>query len=295
MNAAPPFSVAARITRSLVRRGRHGRFLFDRSRFRARTTAGRRLVGAGAKLLASPAFDHVDVPRPLQAAGRTFDVVADLVAYTGLGESEVRALLSREPENFRTEWHGFPARFRTDHWFYLSSRMYLFANAVHFTDDRTVDRLVRLGSAGLPVLDFGGGTGNLALALAAHGLTVDYVELSALQKDFTRFRVDRHQLAAQVRVLDAWGALAEGRYGLVCAFDVLEHLPDVDDVVARLVEGLAPGGMLVENTIFGPTRENPMHLDDDHGLVALLRDRLSLESDAHGFRTWRLTTQPARP
>jgi SAM-dependent methyltransferase len=231
--------------------------------------------------------ERVDLPAPLVVGEHRFDVAADLVEYTSLPPEIARELLSRRIENFRTEWLQAPGNLRDDHWFYLSSRMYLFANAVHFHDaSEAIDELATLLPPGGRVLDFGGGTGNLALALAARGFHVDYRELSALQKDFTRFRVQRHRLEDSIEILDSWAGLPAAEYDAVCAFDVFEHLPDLEAAVDRLVPALADHGLLLDTPSFGAGLANPMH-HEDPGLDSLLADRgLVLERTLPAFRVW---------
>lgn len=220
-----------------------------------------------------------------------FDVTGDLAAYTGLDLPLVEDLLQRRSENFRSEWLAFPARFRRDRWFYLSSRMYLFGNAVHVHDDpKLIDTLDALAQPDMPTLEFGGGTGNVALALGARGRDVEFLELSALQKDFVRFRIDRYGLGERVRVLDEWQALPESRYGLIVALDVLEHIPDLELTARQLLAALAPKGVLVENSAFGSSAKNPMHLPDELDLVRFLRSHLSLAAETDRLRTWRLSS-----
>jgi SAM-dependent methyltransferase len=251
--------------------------------------AGGALLAKGARrlLLRPYRSEQVDLPAPLVVGEHRFDVAADLVEYTSLPPEVAHALLSRRIENFRTEWLQAPDNLRDDHWFYLSSRMYLFANAVHFQDaSDAIDELAALLPAGGRVLDFGGGTGNLALALAARGFHVHYRELSALQKDFTRFRVQRHGLEERIEILDSWADLPAMAYDAVCAFDVFEHLPDVEAAVDRLVPALAENALLVDTPSFGAGLANPMH-HEDPGLDSLLAGRgLVLERTLPAFRVW---------
>ena len=136
----------------------------------------------------------------------TFDVIDDLRRYTGLDAGQVQDLVARRTDSFRAEWLLTPSEHRIDDWFYLSSGTYLFGNAIH--DPRPVlETLTRVCGSGGRVLDFGGGSGNLALALAAAGWSVDYLERSALQKDFVAFRVDRYGLGDRLRILNAWDRL----------------------------------------------------------------------------------------
>ena len=244
---------------------------------RAELTAvrlGAGLVRGGTSFLLFPhRSEVVELPIPLAIGGFTFDVIADLESYTGLNRSQVIALVQRRIETFRTEWHAFPAPIRQDLWYYRTSRLYLFANAVHIHDTPDLlELIVRSAQRGRRVLEFGGGTGNLSLALAAHGFEVDYSDVSAIQKDFVRFRAARHGLQDRVRILDDWDGLPRSTYGTICALDVLEHLPDLRSTLeTQILAALAPRGVLIEQSPFVQGVSNPMHHLDEHGLDSILR------------------------
>lgn len=266
------------------------RSLYRRALKQAALAGGRSLLAAGTHLLSRGApSERLPLPQPLSAGAHTFDVVEDLVAYTHLERGAVVALVTRTLDDFRREWHATPEPLRADDWYYLSSRMYLFGNAVHLHES---PELLGAVAAQVPpegrVLDFGGGTGNLALALAALGREVDYLELSALQKDFVRFRAARHGLGDRVTVRDAWEPLPRDRYDLVCALDVLEHLPDLQaTLTSDVLPALKPGGALVEQSPFGASSWNPMH-HPDPGLDRLLREAgLEPAPAPGGLRCWR--------
>ena len=266
-----------------LRRGR-----LPAARDAAAVAVGRSLATTGRRFLLAPyRQERVDLPPPLVAGEHRFDVVEDLVEFTALPPETVRTLIARRIENFRTEWLQLPVELRDDRWFYLSSRTYLFANAVHFHESpAVVDALAEALRPGGKVLDFGGGTGNLALALAARGFRVDYRELSAVQKDFVRFRVQRHGLQDRVGILDGWAELPAGTYDAVCAFDVLEHLPDLPRAVGQIAASLADGGILVDTPSFGADLSNPMH-HEDPGLDRLLAGHgIVLERSLPYFRVW---------
>lgn len=243
--------------------------------------------GARRLLLVPYRAERVNQPAPLHVGEHRFDVVDDLVQFTSLPSESVQDLIARRIESYRSEWLELPTPLRDDRWFYLSSRMYLFANAVHFHEEpEAIDEMVNLLPPGGRVLDFGGGTGNLSLALAAHGFRVDYRELSALQKEFARFRIHLHKLQDRVTVLDDWCDLPLNAYDAVCAFDVFEHLPDLTQVVERLASSLSEGGILIDTPSFGTGVWNPMH-HDDPGLESLLAShRVVLDRTLPRFRVW---------
>jgi hypothetical protein len=84
--------------------------------------------------------ERVTIPPSFVLLGSTVDVLDDLVKFTHLPREIVaEALVHRRPTSFRNEWFSTPRTLRTDDWFYLSSKAYLFANAAHFGDDDVVD------------------------------------------------------------------------------------------------------------------------------------------------------------
>ena len=201
------------------------------------------------------------LPTLVTVNGRSIDIVDDMAAFTGLDRAViVREITTRRHLSHLLEWHATPREFRQDHWFYLSSKGYLFSNAGHFTDGGIVRASLPYVGKG-PVLEFGGGTGQVSVMLAAAGIPSMFVELNALQVSFVRFRVHRHGLP--VRVLDAWEPLPVGEFSAVMAFDVLEHLPDAARTLEeRLLPSLRPTGVLIENSPFGAGIGNPMHHED---------------------------------
>ena len=235
--------------------------------------------------------EQIELPGPLAIGDVRLDAVADLVAYTELPRDVVeRELRTRSGASFRAEWHATPPHLRRDRWFYLSSKAYLFANAVHFPDTSFVEGYVRphLPTGGR-VLDFGAGTGNAALVLAAIGMEVWVSELNALQRDFIRFRVARHELGGRVTVADPWSALPSAGFGAIVAVDVLEHLPDCRSVLeGTLLPALARDGVFVENSPFVVNIANPMH-HEDFGFEPFMRDRgfAVVANGDDGTRVWR--------
>jgi 2-polyprenyl-3-methyl-5-hydroxy-6-metoxy-1,4-benzoquinol methylase len=256
----------------------------------AAVAVGGVLGRVGAQLLLYPhRREEVEVPPAMAFGGRSADVVEDLVEYTGLTRKQVDALIRRRHESFRSEWHTLPRALHNEDWFYLSSRTYLFANAVH-DGEGVADALAGYISGAKDVLDFGGGTGNLALALVARGHRVDFVERSALQKDFVRFRIAKHGLQDRIRVLDQWAPLEPGAYDAVYAIDVLEHLESLEEILSNLLQSIRPNGVLAELSPFVRNTSNPMHHETEAAFLRVMQSKgFSCAQQIDGLRVWRVS------
>jgi ubiquinone/menaquinone biosynthesis C-methylase UbiE len=111
-------------------------------------------------------------------------------------------------------------------------------------DARTLQLCERLGlAAGWDCLDAGAGTGSLAAALAERVGPTGSV--TALDSD-TRFLAPLESDRLVVVESDlADGNLPAGRFDLVHARLVLEHLPERDRVLSALAAAVRPGGWLL--------------------------------------------------
>jgi ubiquinone/menaquinone biosynthesis C-methylase UbiE len=111
-------------------------------------------------------------------------------------------------------------------------------------DERTLQLCERLGlSAGWTCLDAGAGTGSLAVALAERAGPTGSV--TALDAD-VRFLEPLRSARLLVTQADLTAAeLPAGRFDLVHARLVLEHLPQRDAVLASLAAAVRPGGWLL--------------------------------------------------
>lgn len=103
----------------------------------------------------------------------------------------------------------------------------------------SVGRVFRAHAAGLRLLDYGGGNGGFAAGLRALGYDV---------AGYDPFDGDTPQAAP-------------GPYDLITCLEVVEHVPDPQDLTAQIARRLAPGGMVLFSTLLQPPGRTPGALD----------------------------------
>ncbi|MCA9394615.1 MAG: class I SAM-dependent methyltransferase [Candidatus Omnitrophica bacterium] len=108
------------------------------------------------------------------------------------------------------------------------------------------------------VLDFGGGTGDLCLALAASGRQVAYCDIGKEVSDFARWRFQRRGL--DVKMYDALDGLSGETFDAVISFDCFEHIKDLPAVVNRLSRCVRTGGLLISGDAF---EGGGLHLEEN--------------------------------
>jgi SAM-dependent methyltransferase len=183
-------------------------------------------------------------------------VVQDLVAYTGLTFDEVMdrvALRHGDHGHFAAEFDWDRPRSQNElNWFYRSCKNYLFGNASR----AAWEMLDVFGDGkGLRVLDFGGGIGQNTLALLERGHRPVYFDVSILQADFVRFRLQTRRLTAEL--VEPYYAnrfnfleCIPDKLAGVAMQDVLEHIPRYPLVLRSVAGKMNPGSLLVEYSPF---------------------------------------------
>lgn len=101
----------------------------------------------------------------------------------------------------------------------------------------------------LRVLDLGGGTGGLAVAMAEEGHTVVVVDPSPDALASLSRRVEESSAAERVSAVQGdadtlTGTITPGSIDLLCCHDTLEYVEDPAATLARIAEVLTPGGHL---------------------------------------------------
>ncbi|MBI3324815.1 MAG: class I SAM-dependent methyltransferase [Candidatus Omnitrophica bacterium] len=110
------------------------------------------------------------------------------------------------------------------------------------------------------VLDFGGGVGGLSVHLRAHGIECDHLDVPGKTFEYARWRFASRGLS--VRRLEATqrAAWPGGAYDAVVAWDVLEHLFDLDAAIEQIGGLLRPGGRLISKSSFASCESQHLHI-----------------------------------
>ena len=100
----------------------------------------------------------------------------------------------------------------------------------------------------LKILAYGDGLGFDSLHLAQRGHNVGYFEVSRKCQAFARKIFER--AGASVRILTTADPPQQGGFDAVLCLDVLEHVPQPEELVGRLAGYLRPGGRLIVSAPF---------------------------------------------
>jgi 2-polyprenyl-6-hydroxyphenyl methylase/3-demethylubiquinone-9 3-methyltransferase len=115
---------------------------------------------------------------------------------------------------------------------------------------RILTQELRLSPQGKSLLDVGCGGGILAEDFARLGCHVTGVDPSEPSLDAARQHAEQEGL--QITYQQSGGEalpFEDAAFDIVCCCDVLEHVDDVDDVVAEISRVLRPGGVFFYDTI----------------------------------------------
>jgi SAM-dependent methyltransferase len=196
----------------------------------------------------------------------------DVAAFLGIAPEEARRRMAGAREERNRRWVEADPRSGAERdalYAELGELDLLKYAEWHAADRRTQalhDRFVAIARADDPlVLDHGGGIGDTALAFAANGLSVVYVDFPGPCSAFARFRWRRHGCAERVVPIkpDEFWQDPGGRFGAIASVEVLEHLENPVRTALRFLELLAPGGHLFLTAHFRHGRRNPDHLPEN--------------------------------
>lgn len=196
-------------------------------------------------------------------------LASDVAGFLGIAEDEARERMAAARAERNRRWLQADPRNESERdalYAELGDLDLLKYAEWHATDRRTQtlhDRLVRIARrSDMRVLDHGGGIGDTALAFAANGVRVVYVDFPGPCSAFARFRWRRHGCAERVEPIkpdEFWDGPGE-RFDAIASIEVLEHLESPVRTALRFRELLRPGGHLFVTAHFRHSRRNPDHL-----------------------------------
>lgn len=100
------------------------------------------------------------------------------------------------------------------------------------------------------VLDFGCGTGNQSLGVAADVKEVHGIDISSKMIEIARIKLDQDKNQnvqfTQTTIFDE--RLKKGSFDVIMAFNILHYLEDTPEIIQRINELLKPGGFFISST-----------------------------------------------
>lgn len=106
------------------------------------------------------------------------------------------------------------------------------------------------------LLDFGGGVGGMSIFMSGFRIKCDYLDVAGHTSDFAKWRFKERKI--NVRCYFDWESLPNAAYDGVVAYDVLEHLFDVESAIKEIGRTLQKRGSLITRSAF--VSEGGLHL-----------------------------------
>jgi 2-polyprenyl-3-methyl-5-hydroxy-6-metoxy-1,4-benzoquinol methylase len=119
-----------------------------------------------------------------------------------------------------------------------------YAREIDLESDSTHARVARLVGTDREVLELGPGPGHMTAVLSERGCTVTGIEVDAHAAEMAAHYCQR-MIVGDLDELDLESELADARFEVIVAADVLEHLKDPLRALKRLRAFLAPAGFFV--------------------------------------------------
>lgn len=191
------------------------------------------------------------------------DILEDLSAFTGVSQDKIINYFDNSRiDNTKYELFEIikPGSRQELVWYYRAARAEFIHNATKYNDTNKgwplINKWVKRGNA---VLDYGAGTGQNCIYLWREiGAIPYYFEISILQAEFFKFRSKKRGFA--ISIIEPYYLSPEGEYkfdpikaiygvyDVVLMSQVLEHIPEPEELLTHLVGTLTNDGLLLEDT-----------------------------------------------
>ncbi len=110
------------------------------------------------------------------------------------------------------------------------------------------------------ILDFGGGVGGFTLHMRRNGIQCDHLDVPGKTRDYATWRFKKHGFDVQILNGKDSSDWPWGQYDAVFAWDVLEHLFDLEGAITNINKLLKKGGWLVEKSTFAVDEGHHEHI-----------------------------------
>ena len=100
------------------------------------------------------------------------------------------------------------------------------------------------------VMDFGGGVGGLSRYLHSRGIRCDHLDVAGRTFDYAAWRFARRNLDVTMLDVTSPARQPKGPYDAIVAWDVLEHLFDLDGAIQNIAGLLRPNGWFMSKSTF---------------------------------------------
>ena len=207
--------------------------------------------------IAKPVTLHLS-DGPSRSIPAVYFIPEHVSEFTGVAMADFDKGVNRGRQHIAEEWRGFEGE---TEWYQREDigRSYIF--------DLAGWHLQGVGEAmckslngdwkDKEVLDFGSGIGTVALHLALAGAGVECIEINEHLRNFTAFRANA--LETELFFVEE----PEGKYDLIVAWHIFEHLPDPESALQMLLQHLKPEGTLFSESEFILDDAHPMHHERD--------------------------------
>jgi len=137
------------------------------------------------------------------------------------------------------------------------------------------------------VLDYGGGIGDLCIALARRGFNVTYAEVYGKTFEFAKWLFKKRKYS-NIKILDVGKnqeKIWENMYDTIICIDVIEHIPHPEIILGKMAKHLKNNGGLVITALNSTevTENHPMHLKIDFDAEKLLNSYGLFKSTKHDW------------
>lgn len=196
---------------------------------------------------------------------------AEIAEYLNMAHEDTKVLIVQSTKLLSEDWNSAqPGSVAEIHEWYKTTPYYIFNLAAYHVISAGYSRMTELVERELdgikgPILDFGGGDGDMAIRLAERGLNVTYCDVPGNTMKYARWRFRKRGLKVGIIISDSADIIhLKRRYSAILALDVLEHLVNPLNYCRVFHEHLEPGGVLIAKPSFShDSEEAPMHLAEN--------------------------------